>query len=126
MGAQGGAIGIPGRVPLGSHGWAPLEARGGPLGTHWPPQKTRDTGVALRDALAHPQRTQGGAHAPHMYFLNSHQPSGLGWFRVVYLFSTPFLFNPSGFNPLGRGFTPPPTPYPGAWTPSLARHRGIL
>ena len=34
---------------------------------------------------------------------------GLGWFSVVYLFSTPLLFNPSGFNPLGRGL---PLPLP--------------
>ena len=36
----------------------------------------------------------------------SHQPSGFGWSRVGCLFSTPFLFNPSGFNPKGRGFNP--------------------
>ena len=41
----------------------------------------------------------------------SHQPSGLGWFSVVYLFSTPLLFNPSGLNPLGRGL-PLPLPPP--------------
>ena len=49
----------------------------------------------------------------------SHQPSGLGWFRVVYLFSTPLLFNPSGFNPLGRGL---PLPLPLHWIiPPLSR-----
>ena len=36
-------------------------------------------------------------------FKKSHQPSGLRWFRVFYLY-LPF---PSS---LGEGFTPPPTP----------------
>ena len=42
--------------------------------------------------------------------IESHQPSGLGWFSVVYLFSTPLLFNPSGFNPLGKGLPLPLSP----------------
>ena len=52
--------------------------------------------------------------------MESHQPSGLGWFSVGCLFSTPLLFNPLGFNPLGRGY-PSPLPPPQGSGPRVSR-----
>ena len=45
------------------------------------------------------------------------QPSGLRWFSVVYWFQTSSPFPSS----LREGFTPPPTPSPGLWTPGAAK-----
>ena len=86
-------------------------------------------GILLHDGsgseIIPPTNLLGLGGLAYLAYYKSHQPSGLGWFRVVCLFSTPLLFNPSGFNPLGRGL-PLPYPLPRASEPPWLGTSGLL
>ena len=59
-----------------------------------------------------------------MLAIKSHQPFGLGWFSVEFLFFAPLVSTNSGFNPLGKGLplTLPPPQGPGG----KGRHGGTV